>query len=281
LTGPDVVPDGINMVFLAMAEHHYADAAVARLMKRIADLGLPTIALMNLLPSCFLRRLERFDVDELRPAYASWDVWQSFDPCHFTAASPDAQAVRMMDGRPDQLTVTLASNFKVAPFHYRQDQALLEVVAASTAVIKPDEIAAPARILAQDSLGVPLSKWPMLITGNCRCLDIYGSMSSIAATVHADLEKSRKIYDHVAGVAIAAGASEGDIVPFGIYSSAARQLSRPSSLARAIAGGAMHVERVDLMILYAAKALDLSTEVISAVSQTIDGLLGSGFITRT
>jgi hypothetical protein len=273
LTSPVNSPDGFDLVFLAMSEPHYADAAIAKLMGQVADLGLPTVALMNLLPACFLRRLGRLDVDALRPAYAAWDVWHRFDPRRVTAASPDAQAVRLQPERPDLLTVTLASNFKVAPFDDRTNQSLLEAVAASTERVEPDAIAAPARIVAQDSLGVPLSKWPMLITGNCRCLSADGSLSSIAAAVHAQIDDSREIYENVARISMAAGASARDIVPFGTYAAAARQLSRPSSLARAVAGGAYIVERIDLMILHAAEALSLPSDVIAEVSHNIDRMV--------
>ena len=273
LAGPEIEADGFDMVFLAMGEPHHADATVAGLMGRIADLGLPVVALMNLLPACFLRRLGRLDVDALRPAYAAWDVWQRLDPQRVTAASPDAQAVRLQADRPDLLTVTLASNFKVAPFHDPADQRLLEVVAKSTERVEAGDVALPARIVAQDSLGAPLSKWPMLMTGNCRCLRADGSLLSIAATVHERIDESREIYDHVARIAMAAGAAPRDIVPFRSYAAAARQLSRPSSLARAVANGAQCVERIDLMILHAAEALDLPSGAIAQISQDIDRLL--------
>ncbi|MDZ7711386.1 MAG: hypothetical protein U5K36_16005 [Roseovarius sp.] len=275
LVGTDISADGFDMVFLVMGEPQYADRAVANLMAKIADRGVPTVSLMNLLPACFLRRPGWFnvDVDALRPAYAAWDVWQGFDPTRFTAASPDAQAVRTHPERTDMLTVTLASNFKVAPFHDPADQAMLENVAKSTARIAPADPSAPARIVVQDSLAVPLSKWPMLITGNCRCLHPDGSVTSIASAVGDRMNESREIYDHVARVAMAAGASRRDIVPFRAYAAAARQLTRPSSLARALANGAQQVERVDLMILLAAEALDLRSGILTEISHIIARVL--------
>lgn len=273
LVGPDPSPEGFDMVLLAMSEPQYADAQIADLMSRIADLGLPIVSVMNLLPACFLRRLARFDVDALQPAYAAWDVWQRFDPRKVTAASPDAQAVRTRPDRPEELTVTLASNLKVAPFHDPADQAMLVTLAESTARIAPGDVAVPARIVAQDSLGAPLSKWPMLITGNCRCMHPDGTIRSIAEAVHDRIQESGEIYDLVAHIAMAAGASDRDIVPFRTYAAAARQLSRPSSLARALASGAQRVERIDLMILHVARALNQPTGAISKVSRIIESLL--------
>lgn len=269
VVGPDVSTQGYDIVILAMSEPQYADASVDALMARIANKGLPVISLMNLLPACFLRRLNQLDVDAMKPAYGSWDVWQRFDPDRVTAASPDAQAVRMHANRPDLLSVTLASNFKVAPFHDDADQGLLAILEQSTARIQPDDIPGPARFVAHRSLGAPLSKWPMLIAGNCRCMQVDGNVITIAAAVRDRLEESRRIYDAVANVAVAAGALTSDLVPFAAYASAARQLTRPSSLARALAAGAARVERIDLMILHAARSLDMPFEEIAEISENI------------
>ncbi len=269
LVGPEIAPDGFDMVLLAMGEPQFADAGIAALAEAVADAELPVVTLMNLLPPCFLRRLARFDVGALRPVYAAWDVWQRFDPDRVTAASPDAQGVRLSPDRLHQLTVTLASNFKVAPFGLAADQALLEAVAQSVARPGPDGAFAPARIVAHGSLAIPLSKWPMLIAGNCRCLNADGSIVPISAAVRDNPEASLRIYEAVTQVILAAGASKDDVVPFASYAAAARQLTLPSSLARALASGARAVERIDLMVLLTARALGLPAAQIAQVSATI------------
>lgn len=265
LVGPETSPAGFDLVLLAMGEPQFAAPEVAALMAAIADAESPVVTLMNLLPPCFLRRLERFDVEALRAAYRAWDVWQRLDPDRVTAASPDAQAVRLSPDQPHHLTVTLASNFKVAPFERPADQAVLEAVASSLARLAPDDPYAPARIVAHGSVAIPLSKWPMLITGNCRCLDADGAIVSIAAAVRGDLEESRAIYEAVTRIVVEAGMAREDVVPFASYAAAARQLDQPSSLARALASGAHIVERIDLMVLLAARALGLPSAQIAGV----------------
>ncbi len=269
LVTPGIAPDGFDLVFLAMGEPQYADPAISTLMTAIADADLPVISMMNLLPPSFLRRLPRLDVDGLKSAYSAWDVWQRFDPNRITAASPDAQAVRTDADRPDLLTVTLASNLKVAPFHNPADQDLLRIIDESAAKLHPGDVPAPARIVAHPSLTVPLSKWPMLITGNCRCLRSNGDLISISEAVRGNLEDSRRIYELVSRVVLAAGAPETDIVPFAAYSAAARHLTRPSSLARALSAGAKTVERIDLMVLHAAHSLGVPCHTIAEVSDSI------------
>jgi hypothetical protein len=44
------------------------------------------------------------------------------------------------------------------------------------------------------------------------------------------------------------GASPADLVPFEKYAAAADGLAKPSSAARALAAGATHIERVDMIV---------------------------------
>jgi alcohol dehydrogenase class IV len=47
---------------------------------------------------------------------------------------------------------------------------------------------------------------------------------------------------------VSLGADRGDMVPFEKYADAARSLQSPSSVARALAAGAPHIERVDRLV---------------------------------
>ena len=269
LVSPEISVEGFDLVFLAMGEPQYAAPEIAELMGAIAEAKLPVVSLMNLLPPAFLRRLEGLDVTRLKPAYRAWDVWEMFDPSRFTAASPDAQAVRLSPDQPNRLTVTLASNFKVAPFERPEDQRLLEIAAASLQRHAPGDVHVPAQIVAHGSLAIPFAKWPMLIAGNCRCLTADGTMISISDAVRGDLDESRKVYELVARVIRDVGATSEDVVPFASYAAAAKQLTQASSLARALASGAHMVERIDLMVLLTAKALGLPTDRIEEVAAII------------
>jgi hypothetical protein len=255
MVGTDVDPRGCDIVLLAMSEPQCAASDVAALLRRVAQAALPLVSLINLLPPPFLSRLGTLDVAALRPAWAAWDVWQDLDPMRLTAASPDAQALRLDPTRPDVLTVTLPSNFKVAPFALEADQALLRTLAADLKAYKPDRVPLHARLIAHPALHVPLAKWPMLVTGNCRSWRAEGEVVSIARAVADDLAASRRLYDWASEVVRAAGAATDDLVPFDTYAEAARSLSMPSALARALAAGQPRVERVDLQVQLAARAL--------------------------
>lgn len=270
VAGPEIDPRGFGLVFLAMSEPQYTAPEIAALLDRIAAADLPVVSLMNALPPPFLRRLGTVDVDRLAPAYAAWEHWQVIRPDRMTAASPDAQAVRRDPAHPETLSVTLASNFKVAPFAEAADQAVLEEVVRAVAACRQEGAPLPARILAQTALHVPLAKWPMLITGNARCLNAAGRLRSIGEVVHADLARSRDTYSAVCELVLALGAGEKDLVPFDAYAQAARALSLPSSFGRAIAGGAARVERIDRMVQLAARDRGLTIPGLDEIVALVD-----------
>ena len=119
----------------------------------------------------------------------------------------------------------------------------------------------------------------MLATGNCRCVMPKGTEPrSIAAAVGDDTAVSRLIYDAVLAALMACGAPSTALVPFDSYATAASQLTRPSSLARALYGGSTQVERVDLLILGLLRMTgqDAATcALMEAVSTTIDDQLSA------
>jgi hypothetical protein len=87
------------------------------------------------------------------------------------------------------------------------------------------------KLKVHDSVFVPLAKWPMLIAGNYRCIR-KTNMISIKDAVHADLGKSRAIYDWVRQLCKRLGAEDADMVPFEKYAKAAEGLTKPPSAAR-------------------------------------------------
>src|SRR5204863_2085984 len=91
----------------------------------------------------------------------------------------------------------------------------------------------PVKLKVHDSLFVPLAKWPMLLAGNYRCIR-RDDMISIQEAVHANIDKSREIYDWVWKLCTGLGAEDADMVPFEKYARAAEGLASPSSAAWAL-----------------------------------------------
>lgn len=273
LVGPEVDVSSFDCAVLAMGEPQYAAPEVAALIKRIADAQLPVLSIMNAPPPPFLRRLENLDVDALSEAYTAWDVWQTLEPSLVTAASPDAQAVRTDPEVKHALTVTLGSNFKVAPFADAQHQEMFARISRDVSAYRPDGTPFTVRMMAHRDVRVPLAKWPMLIAGNCRCLRPDGSIRSIFEAVHDDLGASQEIYDRVQEIVRVAGAEDKTMVPFDAYATAAKGLVKPSSFARAIAAGAPAVERVDKLVQLAGRSIGVTSSELDRIVTQVDGIM--------
>jgi hypothetical protein len=137
----------------------------------------------------------------------------------------------------------------------------------------------PVKLKVHDSLFVPLAKWPMLIAGNYRSIR-RDDMIPIREAVHANTDKSREIYDWVQQLCKRLGAEDADLVPFEKYAKAAEGLASPSSAARALFGGAEHIERVDCLIRQIARQLGLRSDTLDEIVTLVDERLGKNRAAR-
>ena len=236
-----------DLVGLAMQEPQYSDPAIRALMIKIAEAKLPCLSIMNMPPLPYLKRIPALADMDLEDAYTHAEVWESFEPGLVSLCSPDPQAFRPPDEAANVLHVGLPTNFKASIFADEKHNKLLRELEADIDSIRLDGQDVPVKLKVYDSLFVPLAKWSMLLTGNYRCITP-AEPQSIRDAVHGDLKMSQSIYDHVDGIARRLGADPQDQVPFGKYAKAAESLLKPSSAARAVASGAPHIERVDLLV---------------------------------
>ena len=247
----DVNPADYDLVGLAMQEPQYRSPGVRELLAKVAKSKVPCMSIMNMPPLPYLRRIPGLSADALKHCYADPAVWQNFDPALMTLCSPDPQAFRPPEEKTNVLQVSLPTNFKAARFDSDDHTAMLRRMQSDIEAVRFDtgegKIELPVKLKVHDSVFVPLAKWSMLLTGNYRCVQ-KDAMRSIQEAVHSDIEESRSVYNWVGALCRTLGAAEQDLVPFEKYASAARGLSKPSSAARALAGGAIHVERVDLLV---------------------------------
>jgi hypothetical protein len=124
-----------------------------------------------------------------------------------------------------------------------------------------------------DSVFVPFAKWPMLIAGNYRCIRP-NDMIPIKEAVHGNVDLSREIYEWVAKLCTRLGAESADLVPFEKYAKAAEALGKPSSAARALFGGAEHIERVDSLVGRIARQQGLWSDALHEIVALVDERLG-------
>lgn len=273
VVSPDAPLNDIDMAIFAISEPLFSDPELSALVGRISGAGIPVVSISNAPPPAFLARLKTFSIDGLRSAYGAWEVWAQLDPDRTTAASPDAQAVRRNPEGPNELTVTLGSNFKVAPFARQQDQNLLEQIARDVESVRLEGFPVKVQFKTGGSLYAPLAKWPMLVAGNCRCLKPDGSLRPISAAVHDNLSESERIYEWTLDLVRAVGASEKDLVPFRHYAAVSKRLSAPSSFARSVANRSPLIERVDKMIQLVGRQCDRHSNELNQLVEMTDRLV--------
>jgi hypothetical protein len=250
--GPGAVnPSDYDLVALAMQEPQYRSPGVRELLDAVAKSKVPCMSIMNMPPLPYLKRIPGLPTDALKACYTDASVWDNFEPGRLTLCSPDPQAIRPPGEKINVLQVTLPTNFKVARFDSDAHTAVLRQMQADIEAARYDPgdgaIDLPVKLKVHDSIFVPLAKWAMLLTGNYRCVEKDAAID-IKDAVHNDIEASRSVYNWVCGLCERLGASPNDLVPFEKYASAARELVRPSSAARALFNGAPNIERTDRLV---------------------------------
>lgn len=279
----DIDPRAYDLVVLGMQEAQYGAPGVRELMGRIARARKPCLAIMNMPPLPYLRRIPGLDTGALEGCYADPAVWEGFEPGLVTLASPDPQAFRPADEPKNVLQVGLPTNFKAARFEDEAHTALLRRLEAdieqARLALEGGTTEIPVKLKVHDSLFVPLAKWPMLLAGNYRCIQ-RDRMIPIRDAVHGDLARAREVYDWVAALCGRLGARAEDLVPFDKYAQAAASLGRPSSAARALFGGAQHIERVDSLVRGIARQLGLVSAPLQEIVALVDDRLRSNRLER-
>jgi hypothetical protein len=271
-----VNPSDYDLVALAMQEPQYRSPGVRELLDAVARSRVPCMSIMNMPPLAYIKRIPGLDYEALKPAYTDPSVWDSFDPATITLNSPDPQAIRPPDEKPNVLLVTLPTNFKVARFDDEKSTAMLQQLQDEIEAIRYDtpegKIELPVKLKVYDSIFVPLAKWAMLLAGNYRCITPDG-MRTAQEAVHSDIETARSVYNFVFDLCVKLGAKPEDLVPFEKYAAAAQSLTRPASAARALQNGAPYIERADKLVQLIARQKSLSHPVIDQIVALVDSRL--------
>jgi hypothetical protein len=268
----DADPASFDLVVLGMQESQYGSPGVRELMGRTAAARVPCLAIMNMPPLAYLKRIAGLDVAPLEPCFTDPRVWDGFDPALMTLASPDPQAFRPPDRPKNVLQVGLPTNFKAARFAEDEPTALLRELEADIDAARFAGLEIPVKLKVHDSLFVPLAKWPMLMAGNYRCIGP-DAMLSIHDAVRHDAEASRAIYDWTSALCTRLGAEAADLVPFEKYLKATEGLTKPSSAARALFGGAEYIERVDCLVRRIAAQFGMRSETLDEIVGRVDARL--------
>jgi hypothetical protein len=275
-TPDNVNPAQFDLIVLGMQEAQYGSKGVRELMGRVAQSRKPCLAIMNMPPIPYLKRIPGLSTESLESCYADPGVWEGFDSKLTTLASPDPQAFRPPDQPKNILQVGLPTNFKAARFDSDEPTQLLRSLESDIEAARfnagdgPIEI--PVKLKVHDSIFVPLAKWPMLMTGNYRCIQA-NDMIPIKDAVMGDVNRSREIYEWVSKLCKGLGADAEDLVPFEKYAKATEGLGKPSSAARTLFGGAANIERVDCLVRRIASQQGLQSAVLDEIVSLVDARL--------
>jgi len=270
---PEAVdPSDYDLVVLAMQEPQYLHHAVRTLLNAAADARVPCLSLMNMPPLPYLKRIAGIDAVAAEAAYSDPRIWERFDPSLVTSCSPDPQATRPADEPQNVLAVNLPTNFKAATFAFPKHNELLRELEHDVDAVTLDGKDVPVKLRVHDSLFVPFAKWPMLLTGNYRCVTA-GEPISIRQAVQSDPTLSSEIYSIVESIVLRLGGSADNLVAFDKYVAATDRLVAPSSVARAIAGGATAVERVDKLVQIIGRQLGITHPAINRTVLLVDAAL--------
>jgi len=275
--GPGAVdPADYDLVALAMQEPQYRSPGVRELLAKVATSRVPCMSIMNMPPMPYLRRVPGVDAARCVDCYTDASVWDAFDPRFMTLCSPDPQAFRPPDEAVNVLQVRLPTNFKAARFDSDAHTAMLRELAADIEAARyeagGESIELPVKLKVHESVFVPLAKWAMLLAGNYRCVQA-DTVRPIKEAVHGDLAASRAVYEWVVKLCVTLGADEKDLVPFEKYAAAALSLGSPSSAARALAGGAQQIERVDRLVQAVAAQKGLRNAAVDETVALVDAWL--------
>ena len=278
-----VEPSDYDLCFLCMQEPQFAEDTIASLLLSLESKPIPLISLMNMpLPPYLLGRFG-IDLSAEPSVWKNTDLWGQLSPDSFTASSPDPQAVVEVTDDVTRVHVSLASNLKIAPFSNQQYQNRLTQLAIDVNDLRITDAegrwSPGIKLVPHESPYVPLAKWPMLITGNFRCIGPTNA-KTIRSAVWDDLERSRSIYEWVTELCQKLVVSIDKycdlskvLIPFDRYADAAQQLVYPSSVSRGLLNNATEVERVDRLIQGLARSLNAEDESLNSIVSLVDETL--------
>ena len=129
-----------------MQEAQYGSPGVRELMGRVARARVPCLAIMNMPPLPYLKRIPGLSTEDARALLrGSRASGTGFDPGLTTLASPDPQAFRPPDQPKNVLQVGLPTNFKAARFEAEEPTALLRNLEADIEAARFDPATAPSK----------------------------------------------------------------------------------------------------------------------------------------
>lgn len=250
-----------NFAILAVQEPSLSNPSIKEIIFSISKKSLPILSVMNIPLVNFLENIIGIkNIKNSKLIYSSLDTSVLINSKLIINCNPEPQI--FSSEKFNKLNIRLGGVFRCSNLDLIDNETKLEL----TKIIFDG---LPVKIKEYKSAWVSLSKLPMLITGNYRCIENF-KLRSIYESVTQDIELSKKIYNQVVFLMKYYGAGRESIIPFKSYLKVANRLDAPSSVARSIVNGKTKVERVDKLIQSLSSSAGCNLDEINKIVSNID-----------
>ena len=253
--------DNYDLVILAVQEPTLSNPKIVEILSFISKNSIPILSIMNIPLLNFLKDIVGIqNIVNSETIYSSLKYSNLLNSKLIINSNPEPQI--FSKDKFNRLNIRLGGVFRCSSLNILNKDIILDLT-------KSIENGLPAKIKSYKSSWVSLSKLPMLMTGNYRCLNNF-KLKSIYESVHLNTNLSEKIYNQIIEIMKKLGAGREAIIPFKLYLRASVKLDAPSSVCRTIINGKQNVERVDKLVQNIAKSISYNSPEIDEIVYNID-----------
>ena len=253
--------DNYDLVILAVQEPTLSNLKIVEILSFISKNSIPILSIMNIPLLNFLKDIVGIqNIVNSETIYSSLKYSNLLNSKLIINSNPEPQI--FSKDKFNSLNISLGGVFRCSSLNILNKDIILDLT-------KSIENGLPAKIKSYKSSWVSLSKLPMLMTGNYRCLNNF-KLKSIYESVHLNTNLSEKIYNQIIEIMKKLGAGREAIIPFKLYLRASVKLDAPSSVCRTIINGKQNVERVDKLVQNIAKSISYNSPEIDEIVHNID-----------
>ena len=253
--------DNYDLVILAVQEPTLSNPKIVEILSFISKNSIPILSIMNIPLLNFLKDIVGIqNIVNSETIYSSLKYSNLLNSKLIINSNPEPQI--FSKDKFNRLNIRLGGVFRCSSLNILNKDIILDLT-------KSIENGLPTKIKSYKSPWVSLSKLPMLMTGNYRCLNNF-KLKSIYESVHLNTNLSEKIYNQIIEIMKKLGAGREAIIPFKLYLRASVKLDAPSSVCRTIINGKQNVERVDKLVQNIAKSISYNSPEIDEIVYNID-----------
>lgn len=253
-----------DLVILAIQEPSLSDPKIGNIIKSLSKNSVTFFSIMNIPFYQFLTDVVGIKrIENSENIYSSLNFTNNIFSGRIINSNPEPQV--FSEKTSNRLSIRLGGVFRCSSLDMLGSKNIENL-------LRPINSGLPAKIKTYNSPWVSISKLPMLITGNYRCLDKL-KLRSIHQSIIYDTTLSEKIYNQVSNMMRKLGAGREAIIPFKAYLKASRKLDAPSSVCKAIVEKKQKIERVDKLVQSMGQTIGFQSKEIDDVVETIDKAL--------